>query len=80
MSHLLNKQLPIVNWTIHEGGKISAYTNAEPLAVKVWQITNNKTRDFRQELLGMFKKKTTHHYKAMHGRNQISLEAMENMK
>lgn len=55
MSHLLKQKLPKVTWKIHKNGKISAQTDGQPLIVKLWQITNNQTRDFRRELLGLLK-------------------------
>ena len=49
---LTNKPRPQFSWTFEGEDTIRVKTQEKPLAVKVWQATNPKGRDFRLETLG----------------------------
>jgi PhoPQ-activated pathogenicity-related protein len=49
---LTNKPRPKFSWTFEGEDTIRVKTQEKPLAVKVWQATNPKARDFRLETLG----------------------------
>jgi len=49
----LNSQArPAFSWTLQENGAIRVETVDEPNAVKLWQINNEHSRDFRQVVTG----------------------------
>ncbi len=49
---LTNKARPQFSWSFLDDGKIRVTTQEKPLAVKLWQATNPKARDFRLQTLG----------------------------
>ncbi len=51
-SILAGASRPQFSWTVKPDGSIEVKTTAKPLAVKLWQATNPKARDFRLEIIG----------------------------
>jgi len=49
---LTNKPRPQFSWSFVDEGQIRVTTREKPLAVKLWQATNHKARDFRLQTLG----------------------------
>ena len=49
---LENAALPKFTWTVEKNGPITVKTVDKPAAVKVWQATNPKARDFQLRTLG----------------------------
>jgi PhoPQ-activated pathogenicity-related protein len=49
---LNNKPLPRFTWTTDPDGALRVKTQDKPASVKLWQVTNPKTRDFRLDTLG----------------------------
>jgi len=43
---------PKFTWSVRNDGSIEIKTRTKPTAVKLWQATNPKTRDFRLEIIG----------------------------
>lgn len=43
---------PRFAWSVKDDGSIEVKTTTKPTAVKLWQATNPKTRDFRLEIIG----------------------------
>jgi PhoPQ-activated pathogenicity-related protein len=43
---------PKFTWSVKDDGSIEVKTTTKPTAVKLWQATNPKTRDFRLEIIG----------------------------
>ena len=50
--------LPEFSWRVRDDGAIAVRTKTKPKAVKLWQATNEKTRDFRLETIGKAWKST----------------------
>ncbi len=50
--------LPKYDWEVKEDGTIKVTVEDKPAEVKLWQATNPKTRDFRQEKIGNVWKST----------------------
>ena len=51
-SILKNAPRPKFSWSVKDDGSIEANTTTAPTAVKLWQATNPKARDFRLEIIG----------------------------
>ena len=52
-SSVLNKTpMPDYTWNVTEEGQIFVTTETEPIAVKLWQIDNAESRDFRVDVTG----------------------------
>ena len=51
-SILKNAPRPKFTWTVKDNGSIEVKTTTAPTAVKLWQATNPKARDFRLEVIG----------------------------
>ena len=51
-SILKNAPRPKFTWTVKDDGSIEIKTTTAPTAVKLWQATNSKARDFRLEIIG----------------------------
>jgi len=49
---LKGSALPNFSWKIRDDGAIEVDTKTAPTAVKLWQATNENTRDFRLETIG----------------------------
>jgi len=49
---LNNKTLPRFTWATDSDGTLRVKTQDKPVAVKLWQVTNSKARDFRLDTLG----------------------------
>jgi len=43
---------PKFTWSVKDDGSIEVKTRTKPTAVKLWQATNPKARDFRLEIIG----------------------------
>jgi PhoPQ-activated pathogenicity-related protein len=52
------RKRPDVRWTFRPDGTIEATTSERPVAVRLWQATNPKARDFRFDALGAAYKDT----------------------
>lgn len=50
---------PKFTWSVGDDGSIEVKTTTKPIAVKLWQATNPKTRDFRLEIIGPAWKSST---------------------
>lgn len=46
------RQRPAYSWTIRDDGAIEADADAKPIAVNLWQATNESARDFRLDTIG----------------------------
>jgi PhoPQ-activated pathogenicity-related protein len=46
------KKLPEYSWKVNEDDSMRVVTDTKPTAVKLWQATNPKTRDFRVDRIG----------------------------
>ncbi|MHC4207659.1 MAG: PhoPQ-activated pathogenicity-related family protein [Planctomycetota bacterium] len=51
-SILKNAPRPKFTWSVKDDGSIEVKTTTAPKAVKLWQATNPKARDFRLEIIG----------------------------
>lgn len=51
-SVLTNSKRPKFTWSVKDDGSIEVKTRTKPTAVKLWQATNTKARDFRLEIIG----------------------------
>ena len=51
-SVLINSKRPKFTWSVKDDGSIEVKTRTKPTAVKLWQATNPKARDFRLEIIG----------------------------
>ena len=51
-SILKNAPRPKFTWSVKDDGSIEVSTTTAPTAVKLWQATNPKARDFRLEIIG----------------------------
>ncbi|UCE47383.1 MAG: PhoPQ-activated pathogenicity-related family protein [Phycisphaerales bacterium] len=51
-SILTGSPRPKFTWSVRDDGSIEVKTTTKPTAVKLWQATNPKTRDFRLEIIG----------------------------
>jgi PhoPQ-activated pathogenicity-related protein len=51
-SILAGENRPKYSWTVKDDHSIVVETATKPMAVKLWQATNPKTRDFRLEIIG----------------------------
>jgi PhoPQ-activated pathogenicity-related protein len=49
---LNNTPRPKISWTFAKDGSIHVKANGEPTAVKLWQASNPKARDFRVDTIG----------------------------
>ncbi len=49
---LKGSPLPKFSWKVRDDGAIEVDTETKPMAVKLWQATNENTRDFRLETIG----------------------------
>ncbi|OHB50001.1 MAG: hypothetical protein A2Y10_13785 [Planctomycetes bacterium GWF2_41_51] len=49
---LNNLQRPLFSWTVNQDGSTTLTVTDTPLSVKLWQITNPNTRDFRRITTG----------------------------
>jgi PhoPQ-activated pathogenicity-related protein len=49
---LKGSPLPKFSWKVRDDGAIEVDTKTKPTAVKLWQATNENTRDFRLETIG----------------------------
>ncbi len=49
---LTQAKLPEFSWTVEKDGSLNVKTITPPKAVKLWQATNPKARDFRLETIG----------------------------
>ncbi len=47
---LNNRTLPKYSWTVAQNGAIRVETDTQPIEVRLWQVTNPATRDFRRYL------------------------------
>jgi len=52
ISILKNAPRPKFTWSVKDDGSIEVNTTTTPTAVKLWQATNPKARDFRLEIIG----------------------------
>ncbi len=57
-SILKNAPRPKFSWSVKDDGSIEVKTTTTPKAVKLWQATNPKARDFRLEIIGPVWKST----------------------
>jgi PhoPQ-activated pathogenicity-related protein len=55
---LKGSALPKFSWKVRDDGAIEVDTQTAPTAVKLWQATNENTRDFRLETIGAVWKST----------------------
>ena len=51
-SILAGEERPKYSWTVKDDHSIEVTTATKPMAAKLWQATNPKTRDFRLEIIG----------------------------
>ena len=51
-SILAGEERPKYSWTVKDDHAIEVKTTTKPMAAKLWQATNPKTRDFRLEIIG----------------------------
>jgi PhoPQ-activated pathogenicity-related protein len=51
-SILAGADRPKYSWTVKDDHSIEVTTATQPMAAKLWQATNPKTRDFRLEIIG----------------------------
>jgi PhoPQ-activated pathogenicity-related protein len=51
-SMLTGSPRPKFSWSVKDDGSIEVKTTTTPTAVKLWQATNPKARDFRLEIIG----------------------------
>ena len=51
-SILAGEERPKYSWTVKDDHAIEVTTATKPMAAKLWQATNPKTRDFRLEIIG----------------------------
>jgi PhoPQ-activated pathogenicity-related protein len=58
-SILAGASRPEFSWSVKPDGSIEVKTTTKPLAVKLWQATNSKARDFRLEIIGPAWKSST---------------------
>ena len=49
---LNGRERPKIDWKFEKDGSIRVEASGEPTAVKLWQATNPKARDFRLDLIG----------------------------
>jgi PhoPQ-activated pathogenicity-related protein len=57
-SVVTNAPRPKFSWSVKDDGSIEVKTTTAPKAVKLWQATNPKARDFRLEIIGPVWKST----------------------
>ncbi len=51
-------KLPVYSWTVNDDDSMTVQTDKKPSAVKLWQATNPKSRDFRVDRIGRVWKST----------------------